>query len=785
MRLPLRLLEELTGTAHSAHTVAHYLSKVGFPVEEIIELLPFDPQVKTAMVEGVVERLDDGIIVTVECGEERFHAYSHTEIASEGIIAIAFEGSPIVKENLGGRDGVSAVVVTEKDLGLDDDYPVILPVGTQTGLPLAEVIESTVLNVEITPNRGDLYSLYGLARELSPLIGESFNVPSAPLLDIVKKEHNFKLSIEADEDIRQYYGFLIEGVKIQPSPFWLRWRLHAFGARPVNNIVDISNYVMFITGQPLHAFDASVIRGGRVRVRRAKELEKITAIDHKTYELSPHCLLIADEDHPLAIAGIMGGEGSEVNAGTKRIFLESAEFVPQPIRFGIGATGLQSDSSKRFAAGIDGAITRDAALVFIDMLQDILADATVSGELAWGSFIEKDTVTLAGEKLDSYASTGIDLKKESRNLELIGFKVEITGKTLFAKVPSHRNDLLEDVDLIEEILRLRGYDDLPSRFIIKTDSPGKTHELSRFLNHLRSFLSGLGLSETYSLTFLSKKEIEDEFAGETIELTNPLSERMSVMRPSLASGLLAIASNNIRFGEENLALYEIGNVFSKKDPDSQEMLRLGILLCGKSEPLSWDRAPRNVDFFDIKGIVEMLCIHFGLNPDEMMFEATTKSFYTSEACSLTVNGCYHGIFGKVAPQYLEKAGISEDIFYAELDLSELYKLFSKKYLYKPLSRFHSTERDLALLLDASVVAQQVMQFVQREAGDICAGVDIFDNYSAKPLAEGKRNLGLRLLFVPKNRNFSKDELDGIMSDLSEKVAVKFNAQIRGREGDGN
>lgn len=783
MRLPLRLLEEITGKTFSAHAVAHYLEKVGFPVEEIIELLSYDPAVKTAQVTGLAQTLEDGVVLTVECGEERYYAYSHVEVAPESVVAVALSGSALADDVLKNREGVTGVILTEKELGLADGIPVILPKGTATGVALSDVIESTVLNVEITPNRGDLYSLYGLARELSPLMGESFVVPAKPALDFQPRDHKMKLHVEAVDDIKQYYGFVIEGVRVISSPFWLKWRLHAFGARPVNNVVDISNYVMFLTGQPLHAFDASRVGGSVVKVKRAASGEKFTAIDHREYTLTHECLLIADDNHPLALAGIMGGEDSEVGPATHKLFLEAAEFTSQSARWGIGRTALQSDSSKRFAAGVDGAVTRDAALLFMNLLADISPDIAVLGELAWGNPAEKGNLELEKAKLDSYANMDISLEEAVKNLGLIGFGVQKTGSAIQVKIPAHRNDVTEDVDLIEEVLRLRGYDDLPSRFKIMSETPGRIHDLTRFTNGIRKFLSGLGLTEVFSLSLVSDKELREENLSDAVEVSNPLSERMNVLRPSLLTGLVTCAGNNIRFGEENLALFEIGNVFAKTSEGIKENLVLGILLAGKVEPLSWDIQQRDADFFDLKGIIEMLYGHLGFN--DLKFVKVEKSYFEPEAVQVLLFEEITGSFGRVSRKMLDSKGISKELYLAEIELSILYDKKSQKFAYNPLSRFLPAERDIALLLSAETDAQDIMQFVRKEAATLSPEVDIFDSFSGPPLPDGKRNLGLRLRFAPQEENLSKDELDDLVARLAGSLARKFDAVVRGREGDGS
>lgn len=783
MRLPLRLLEKVTGQDLSADSVARHLERVGFPVEEVIELLPYDPEIRTARITGKLREVDDGVLLTAQTKEELYYVYSHTDVSPESVVAIAFMKSPLARKILAGRDDAAAVVLTERDFGLQDDKPAVLFSDTPLGVLLPDVIESTVLDVEITPNRGDLYSLYGLARELAGLWGERFVTPPLPAVEISSGAHSFRLEIEAEGDVHQYYGFAIDGVRVSESPFWLRWMLHAFGARSVNNVVDISNYVAFLTGQPLHAFDASRISESLVKVRRAAENEGFTAIDHKSYKLSSECLLIADANHPLAIAGVMGGVDSEVSENTVSLFLESAEFSREAARQGIAKTGLRSESGKRFAAGVDSAAVRDAALVFIDTLAEIHPDLTVKGELAYGAPRDKGSVSLGLAKLDAYAAVHVDPEAAKKNLELIGFEIELNADSLNAKVPSHRNDVIEDVDLIEEVLRLSGYDDLPSKFQWCAERRGRRHPLSKRLEQIRSFCSGLGLSEVYSLSLIPAQDVPEELQADIISVTNPLSERMSVLPPSLLPGMLAVVSGNVRFGNTDLGLYEMGHVFIAGKDSPSEKMHLGILLTGNLTPLQWDHNPRNVDFFDLKGIVEMLLERFGIKGAR--FEIVESGYLEDGTCRVKVDDAAVIDFGRVSSGLLEHFDIAQEVYFCEADLTALDAVTGYESSFEGLPRFSSVERDMALLLDVNHSAADVMQFVQSRAGHLCTSVEVFDSYAGDPLPAGKRNLGLRLRFMPRDGNLTKEEMDRIMAEVGERVAARFNAVVRGRESDGN
>lgn len=779
----MRLLEQVTGRTLSADSVAHHLGRVGFPVEEIIELLPYDPEIRTARITGKLKDAGDGVLLTAETKDERYCVYSRTEVEPESVVGIAFAKSPLAKDVPFKHKDAAAVVVTEKDLGMEDDRPVVLPKETPLGEMLSDVIEATVLDVEITPNRGDLYSVYGLARELSVLWGERFNPPEPVVVDITSTDHPFKLTIEAEGDVHQYYGFIIEGMRVIDSPFWLRWMLHAFGARPVNNVVDVTNYVTFLTGQPLHAFDSARIRGSHVRVHRAAENQGFTAIDHRSYRLSSSCLLIADEDHPLALAGVMGGVDSEVSESTVRLFLESAEFTQQAARHGIEKTGLRSESGKRFAAGVDGAMVLDAALVFIDTLAEINPGLAVKAELAYGTPKDKGLVSLCLAKLDSYAATHIDPETAKKNLELIGFEIELGADVLEAKVPSHRNDIIEDVDIIEEVLRLSGYDDLPSRFEVRTESTGRRHALSKRLDQIRELLSGLGLKEVYSLSLIPREDIHTGFEDRLVPITNPLSERMRVLRPLLLPSMLAVARDNIRFANADLGFYEIGNVFTRGDDSPLERLHLGILLTGNITPLRWDHNLRSVDFFDLKGIVETFFERFGI--EDARFEVGGQGYFREETASFKIGDASTIELGRVSPDLLEHFDIAQEVYFCEVDLTAFESIIKDELSFEVLSRFNIIQRDMALLLDADHSAAELLQFVRDKAGPLCTRIDVFDSYAGDPLPKGKRNLGLRLYFMPRDASLTKEELDQIMAKTGELVAAEFNAVVRGREGDGS
>ncbi len=784
MRLPLRLLEQVTGRSLSAHAVAHHLEQVGFPVAEIIELLPYDPAVCTARVSGVLKELDDGFIVTTETGSARHVAYSHRPVLAESIVAIALADSDSAKQILSNYADAEALILVEKDLGLESEQSIIFPSETPLGVGLADVLESTVLDVEITPNRGDLYSLYGLARELSVMWGERFEPPSIQAMGTGEAGHGFRLEIEAKEDVRQYYGYVIDNVKVQESPFWLRWLLHAFGVRAVNNVVDVSNYVMLLTGQPLHAFDASKISSSLVRVRRARPNEAFTAIDHKSYKLSEECLLIADENRPLALAGVMGGLDSEVDTTARRLFLESAEFTPQAVRRSIGRIGLQSESSKRFAAGVDSAMIRAAAQVFTEVLSDLIPDLAFKGELCYGSPLDKGTVKLDYSKLDAYALMQMDRELAKQNLELIGFEVEETPDSISVHIPSHRCDVTEDVDIIEEVLRLSGYENLPSRFVIRSERPGKRHPLAKRLDLVADFFTGLGFSEVYGLSLVSSDDLSSYWKQGNVKLVNPMTERMSYLRPSLLPGLLSAAAENLRFGKNDLMLYEIGNTFVQGKKETNERLHIGVLMSGNAAPLFWGQAARAVDFFDLKGVIEMFFAKFGLSQAEFQ-PASLSALTPGEALWVNTGRDTPVALGKVTAELLERFEIGQAVYFSEIDFTTLDEVITDEVVFQPLPRYQEVERDIALVIDANQRSDSVCEFVKSEAGSTCKRIEVFDSYTGSSLPAGKRNLALRLTFLSENGNMSKKELDELMVKVASSAAAKFGALIRGREADGS
>ncbi|MBD3285625.1 hypothetical protein GF359_04125, partial [candidate division WOR-3 bacterium] len=446
--------------------------------------------------------------------------------------------------------------------------------------------------------------------------------------------------------------------------------------------------------------------------------------------------------------------------------------------------GIQSDSSKRFAAGIDCEMVRRAAVFFIHTLADLCPELSVKGELAYGQPGDKGSVNLEYSKLDTYANTEIDKDKAKKNLELIGFDVEQAKDGFTLKVPSHRNDMAEDVDAIEEVLRLEGYDNLPSRFIVRTPEAGCRHPLSRKLGRIRNFFTGLGYNEIYSLSLISAPEVPSELTGNAIPITNPLSERLSVLRPTLLPGMLSAMAENIRFGNRGLYFFEIGSVYRNTPDGFKEPLHLGIMISGEVEPIGWDGDVRGSDYFDLKGAFEMFSEAFGHN--DISFKDTIPSTYLDvEACRIIIDNKDAGYLGKVDAEFLRKADIPQEVYFCEVNMSLVLEDEKRKTYIKPLPRFKPVERDMALLLDASHDAAEVMQFVKEHAGELCSEVEVFDSFTGSPLPKGKRNLGLRLRFQPSARNLSKEEVDERIAVLSGKMAAEFDALVRGREGNGS
>ena len=628
--------------------------------------------------------------------------------------------------------------------------------------------DDSIIKLDITPNRGDCFSILGIARELSALNGLKIKLPAE---EKINETIESPIDVDICNESPRYVGRYVEGVDLKKkvSPLIIE-RLKLSDVRSIDPIVDITNYVLLETGQPLHAFDAKKIPNG-LGVRLAKDKEEIELLDEQTLKLSRDCLVITDKSDPVALAGIMGGLDSGISSSTKSIYLESAFFKPEIIRGKARRYGLQTDASVRFERGVDYqlqslAIQRASQLIMNFMDCDFAPIQTFEIKK---SIPKQKKISLDIQNVRK--SLGVDIKDSEvkRILKSLGMKIELTksdGKVLVC-IPSWRFDISIEVDLVEEVARLIGYDKLPSSSL--RSSNRKTVDS---LNHnLISSLVSLGYNEVITYSFVDEKEaLLFEEKDKMLFVQNPISQNMSVMRTSLLPGLLNTFSYNFNHGEESVKLFEIGSTFLKGKKITQKE-KLAGLVSGKVSDIHWCDENRAFDFFDIKGDLEVL-----LNQDYSFTNGKLPFLHPGKTALITTKNKEIGFVGALSPNISNSLDLKQDIYYFELSLDSLPQPHERKY--SKYSKFPIAQRDLAFLVDEQLPVSVILELAKKKAGKNLKEINLFDVYQGKGIAENKKSIAFSLFWQSMKGTLTDEEVDLIVEDISKYLSKEVKAELR-------
>ena len=617
------------------------------------------------------------------------------------------------------------------------------------GLP-TESIEviggDKVLEVEVTANRPDWLSYIGVAREVAAITGRKLKIPPIGKPEIKGRKSEIKIKVEDKTLCPRYTARIIRNVKVGDSPSWLKARLETMGLRPVNNVVDITNFCLFETGEPMHAFDLDKLSGsgGEVLIRKAKKGEKITAIDGVERTLEDSMLVIADSSKPVAIAGVMGGLNTEVNYSTKNILLEAAYFEPVSIRRTSRKLALSSDSSYRFERRVD-----ISNIVYSSERATDLICQLAEGER--GELIDigvkpgkNKPVTLNIEKLDKVLGHNIPQAKVKKILVDLGLKLkESSKKKMSFEVPHFRYDLKDEVDLIEEVARVYGYNKIPGTIPPIFGQPERISPDMVVLRKTRTALTGLGMDEIITYSLLSKKVIGKAAmpVEDAVCIANPLSIEQEAMRPSLMPGMLGATLWNINRRNKDLKLFEIGHIYGKSGSGFTERECLGMCITG--EISNWAGGSRNYSFFDLKGAVEILLTSLGIK-DTSFACAADRRFSDFSCASIKLAGEHVGIIGEVETKILSDFDIKSPVYICEIYLDKIFSHIKMGKKFEALPKYPSVFRDISIVADKEMPNQKILEFIRASAGAVLKDVRLVDRYSGKQIPDGKISLTYRI-----------------------------------------
>jgi phenylalanyl-tRNA synthetase beta chain len=682
---------------------------------------------------------------------------------------------------------------TEIDVPTDELGHVLtmagLEIESHETVELPDGEKSEVLELNVTPNRGYCLSHIGVAREVSALLNKSLKLPDPlkaleSLWGVVKVEERVSVENMEPKLCPRYCALVIENVKVGPSPKWLKDRLTAIGLRPINNIVDITNFVMMEYGQPLHAFDRDLLAGNKIIIRRAKKGEPFASLDGTELKLEPDALVIADGEKPVALAGIMGGTNCQVSEITCHVVLESACFDPTTVRKGSKKYGLRSDSSYRFERGVDwnGVVSAQARAAL--MIKELAGGEICLGRVDIYPQEQKPIfVSLRMSRLNQLLGASFNSEQVQDILFRLGMEVPNQSENMEVKIPSFRPDLLREVDLIEEIARIDGFDKVDTVYPVAGVRPVRISAKQNIIKKVREVFCCAGFAETVHYSFIEcvvAEEFKTAFASErnrVIALKNPLSSEYDTMRTSLLPGLLKTAGLNLSKGQKPLKLFEVGSVyFSDSNGARTEKAVLSAIVLGPYELTPWKPRGGDYDFYDLKGTLEMLITHLHLKleifPDSRPFLLPDKSV------RVQISDKELGFLGQMAPEQNLVGELGQNVYALELDLGALEKSASSSLQFKPIPKFPETYRDISILVDRSVTSQKAADVILKTGSPLIQKVELYDHFEGKKIQADKKSLTFALSFQSAERTLSDDEVNPLFEKIVQTLKSELGASLR-------
>ncbi len=674
------------------------------------------------------------------------------------------------------------MLCSEMELRLSDDHSGILELDAsfKLGADISEVLglDDYVIHLDLTPNRPDCLAVIGVARDVAAITGNLLKRPEIELEENgPPASEAVQIEIADTEACPRYAARVIENVKIGPSPWWIRQRLLAAGIRSINNVVDIANYVMFEYGHPLHAFDYDNFRKPEVLIRRANKGERFTTLDGQERELSRDVLLITDGEVPVAIGGIMGGEFSEVTEKTTRVLLESAYFEPRTIRRGRKFINLQSESQDRFERGADPnivplALDRTAALIAKYADGEILSGIVD----CYPQPIEPLKLKLRPSRVNQLLATELSSPEMIDALKALEFDVK-PGKTIAVSVPTFRPDVTREIDLIEEIARITGYDEIPAQMVPGGKLVTRRVESDHFADLLRTALIAQGFNEVVTNSIVDPKLVTLLGSPQGVELLNPLSEDLKWLRPDLFSSLLNVVRHNRNHQVEGIKVFEIGNTFLPQEQGNPvESFQLGIAWCGSDSCENWAFHPGEFGFQDVRGALEVVVEK--TNAALSLSSISHPAFAEGICFQVELDGKPAGICGQIDRKILKDFGIKSEVFLAQVKMAALFDLRRGVSEFNELPRFPASERDLAVVVPDSAITSELLGTIRGTAGPTLAELIVFDLYRGKQIDKNHKSVAFRLIFLDESKTLTDEYVDSLVTKIIAALEKQHGAKLR-------
>jgi phenylalanyl-tRNA synthetase beta chain len=812
MKISLKWLQDfvdINDSMKKPEELGELLTRAGLEVEEIINrakdyehvviglILEKDKHPNADKLSLCRVTTGDGVVHQIVCGAQNHKANDRVIVALPGAV---LPGNFAIKKAKVRDVESGGMLCSYKELGLakESDGIAILPTDAPIGKSFAEYggYDDVVFELKVTPNRADCLSHYGLAREIACLLSRDLKPLSSKLqLSNESTKKQIGLEVKNSDLCPRYAGRYIQGVKVQESPAWLKKRLEAVGLNSINNVVDVTNYVMMELGQPLHAFDAQFIDGAKIIVSQAQAGEKFKTLDGTEVTLKGHELMIRDTKKAVAMAGVVGGQNSGVNEKTSNIFLEAAYFLPMAVRKASRSNGIETDSAYRFSRGVDP----DGTVRAMDRAADLIVQ--VAGGTAFGDAhdfypnpVKKNAVDIAVQTVSDRLGYNADENKFTDYMRRLGCQVSGSAGKYSVLPPTFRFDLEQDMDLVEEYARLNGYENIPESLPVFAESPAVQDKTFMLNLKLSQMMRGQGFSQAFNYAFVGG-QAQKKFLGgveglkaagfavseEEIKVMNPLNEEMDTMRNTLALGLFKNLTMNFNHGNHFGRLYETGPAFYKEGVEYKETQRLSLAAWGYATQL-WNKTADHPVVFEVKAAVETILRNLNISAYTWMTPQNRGEvpafLHRGQFAQLLVEGKKVGYIGTVHPVLLDEHKVRVPAAIAELDLDQLYKGQPRPYRFEGISKFPAVERDFAFVMSKNIKVGDVVKEIRKSGAGFLTNVDVFDVYEGDKLEKGQKSVAIRMTFQDKNATLQDQQVVDVSNKIVESLKKQFALTLR-------
>ena len=806
MKVSLSWLKDYVPIQMDPADLAEALTMVGLEVESVSERYGYLDTVFVGRIDEITPhpKTDKLRLCRVNTGPKQISVVCGAPNIQIGMLApVALPGTEfpegfVLERSLIRGQTSEGMLCSEGELGLGNDRSgvMVLKPSLSVGVKLASALalSDAVFEIEITPNRPDCLSIIGVAREIAAIQKVRLKYPDFKLADKGNQiSKRTSIQIEAPDHCPRYVARLIEDIKVKSSPYWLQDRLLSVGLRPINNIVDVTNFVLMESGQPLHAFDFDRLAENRIVVRTAGKGETFVTLDQKERVLDPEMLMICDGQKPVAIGGVMGGLNSEIEEGTTRVLLESAYFNPVSIRRTSKRLGLSTDACYRFERGVDPGGQIDAANRAAKLMAELGSGRLISGLIdEYPNRQRVKSLKLSTKNTNRLLGTHLQPKEIAKLLKSIEFTIDPKAPkkddtVLKVTPPSFRVDISRPEDLMEEVARLSGYNNIPTTFPLMPATGRSAHKEIDLRHRMRQLIIGFGFRETVNYSFMHKQSADrlrlkpDDPRRKLVDILNPLTEDQAVMRTSLVPGLLQTVHYNFFQQTKNLKIFEIGKIFINEDPRQlpREPEILAAIWTGSRYEASWHDQVTDCDFYDIKGVVEALLKALQIDGIQFTQVPENECTYTRAgyAAQILCNNILLGLVGEIHPAVMENYDLKQTAFLFEVYLEHLAPLINDRRQSKPIPKFPAIFRDITVIINNDIETQKVVSEAQNQQDALVESLDLLNVFEGNPIPEGKKSVSLRVTYRSSVKTLKDEDVTPIHQSIADRLVKAFKASL--------